>query len=129
MATYIEFSTSNGQKLIIEATVSPLADAWTDPALAGKVSAIGDAVNRITSGAEDLFEKALAAATSTHARAFAAALQELNHPPSEASLEFGLKMSAEMGNVIVSKIAGEANYNIKLTWKSTTAPRDDHGSN
>ncbi len=117
MATYLEFTTSNGQKLIIEAAVNPSTAAVTDPALAGKVSGIGDAVNRITSGAQDLFEKALSTATSTHARAFASALQELTDPPSEATLEFGLKVSAELGNVIVSKIASESNYTIRLTWK------------
>jgi hypothetical protein len=128
MATYFEFSTSNGQKVIIETTSSAPTLAVTDPTLAGKVSGIGDAVNRINSGAQELFEKALAATTSAHARAFAAGLQELSDPPSEASLEFGIKISAELGNVIVSKIAGESSYTIKLTWKSATGPNEDHGS-
>jgi hypothetical protein len=128
MATYVEFSTTNGQKVIIEATPDPLTFAGTDPVLAGKVSGLTDSVNRIASGAQELFEKALAAVTSTHARAFAAALQELTYPPSEATMEFGVKVSAELGNVVVSKIAGESNYNIKLTWKNTTKPRENNGS-
>jgi hypothetical protein len=128
MASYVEFSTSNGQKVFIEVTDSPSTTAADDPALAGKVSGLTDAVDRITSGAQDVFEKALAATTSTHARAFAAALQELSYPPDEATLEFGLKVSAELGNVIVSKIVGESNYTIKLTWKSSSGAGGSHGS-
>jgi hypothetical protein len=41
--------------------------------------------------------------------------------PSEAEVTLGLKLSAEVG-VIVSKVAGEATLQVKLTWRRDAAP-------
>lgn len=123
MPAYIEVPSERGGKLIIESEAGPIPIGEVDPALAGKVSGIADAAKRITTGASDIFESALKAVTLAHAEAFHAALAAITNPPNEATLEFGLKMSAELGAVVVSKVATEANYTIKLTWKDLPAKK------
>lgn len=123
MPAYIEVPSAHGSKLIIEAESAPISIGTDDAALAGKVSGIADAAKRVTAGATEIFENALKAVTLAHAEAFQAALGAISSPPSEATLEFGLKISAELGAVVVSKVATEANYTIKLTWKDVTRPQ------
>jgi hypothetical protein len=116
MSAYVEFLTENDGKVIIETTSSSSTVDFGDPKLA-KVAGIGDVLRRVSTGAEDVFEKAVSVVTSTHARAFYDALQSVASPPNEATLEFGLKVSADLGSIVVSKIAAESNYTVKLTWK------------
>jgi hypothetical protein len=49
------------------------------------------------------------------ARAFMDRISELR--PQEAEISMGLKLSAEAG-LVVSKIAGEASFGVKLVWRS-----------
>jgi hypothetical protein len=43
-------------------------------------------------------------------------LRHLSDPPSEAEVEFGLKLSTEAGALIASA-STEANFKVTLTWK------------
>jgi len=51
-------------------------------------------------------------------RSVVGALREL--APDEHEVEFGIKLNAEAG-VVVAKTAVEGHFNVKLTWKSSTA--------
>lgn len=50
------------------------------------------------------------------------AIQSLSHPPSDIEIAFGLKAAGELGNVVISKVNAEANYSVKLSWKSVNKP-------
>jgi Trypsin-co-occurring domain 1 len=45
-------------------------------------------------------------------------LKNLVTAPSEFELEFGIKLTADAG-AIFTKVGGEANFNIKATWKNS----------
>lgn len=44
-------------------------------------------------------------------------LRSLSDPPDEVSVEFGLKMNAQLGAVVIASAGAEANYKVTLTWK------------
>jgi hypothetical protein len=116
MAAYVEISSADGGGFLLE---SPLPAQPGDPALIGKIAAETGVIQRVIAGGLDEFDKTVRSVIQINARAFCRALEDLPKPPSEATLEFGLKASAEVGNVVVSKASAEANYTIKLTWKRT----------
>jgi hypothetical protein len=120
MSTYVGFDASNGSKLLIEIENPALQAETIDPDLAGKATGVPAVVERAIASGSELFESAIKTVTQLHATAFYAALLTLPRPPTEATVEFGIKASAELGNFVVSKMAGEANYTIKLTWKLLT---------
>lgn len=46
-------------------------------------------------------------------------LQELEPPPDEIGLEFGIQLTAEAG-AFVATVAAEANFKVSLTWRNGT---------
>lgn len=56
------------------------------------------------------------------AESIIAKLRDLAEVPSEVTVEFGIKLSAEAG-VLLSKAAAEGNYKITLKWTRTTPER------
>ena len=48
---------------------------------------------------------------------FVNALKNLDVPPRETEITFGIKVSGEIGNFVIAKSSGEVNYHIKLVWK------------
>lgn len=48
--------------------------------------------------------------------AMVAKLRDLMDAPDEIEIHFGIQLSAEVG-AIVAHTAGEANFNVRLTWK------------
>jgi hypothetical protein len=73
----------------------------------------GEAVTVAQSG----FEQAVGRAVSLNVRAFLAAVDALEEPPSQMEITFGLKATGEVGNLAVGKVAGESNYQVKMVWK------------
>lgn len=73
--------------------------------------------------AQSGFEEAVRRAVSVNARAFLAAANSLEEPPAEMELTFGLKATGEVGNLAVGRVAGESNYQVRMTWRR---PDGDH---
>ncbi|MBI4874235.1 MAG: hypothetical protein HY822_06355 [Acidobacteria bacterium] len=44
-------------------------------------------------------------------------------PPTDVEITFGLKASAELQGFVIAKAGAEANYTVRLAWKSQPAPR------
>jgi hypothetical protein len=63
------------------------------------------------------FEEATSSVTPA-ARSLIARLQQLENPPQEIGLEFGIQLTAETGAFIAS-VAAEANFKVSLTWRSS----------
>jgi Trypsin-co-occurring domain 1 len=74
--------------------------------------------------ADKTFEEATAAVTPA-ARSLIARLREMDDPPHEIGIEFGVQLSAQTGAFIAS-IAAEANFKVTMTW--TASPRLDHSA-
>jgi hypothetical protein len=102
-------------------TVCILVEVDEREVMAGVSKAgIKEAAGSAIAEAKMLFENAVGMAIGVNVRAFQHALEKLPTPPTDAEISFGLKVTGEVGNVVISKIAGEANYSVKLVWKSDT---------
>ena len=51
------------------------------------------------------------------ASVFTASLASHDPKPTAVEINFGLEASGEAGNFIISKVAGEANFSVKMSWK------------
>lgn len=88
-------------------------------AKAGLASTIVDQVLQ----ARQSLQETVTAALRANVQAFASAVTSLESAPTEWSVEFGLKMTGDFGNVVVAKLSAEANYSVKLTWKADTVTK------
>lgn len=118
MANYLRFSSGEGEA----ADVLVEVDAAGDLPVVGEQNAglrqwardqAGEAVAVARSG----FEQAVRQAVSVNVRAFLAAAEALDEPPAEMEITFGLKVTGEVGNLAVGKVAGESNYQVKMVWR------------
>lgn len=91
-----------------EGILPRVGGAGSEAPLVGKLS-IDDAV-AVVGRLSDAFSKALATGPAR---------------PSEVEIEFGLEASADLGGLIVGKISGKANFNVKMTWKTTGEVKPD----
>jgi hypothetical protein len=60
-------------------------------------------------------EAALQRVLQANVNAFMTAIESLETPPTELEIAFGLKVSTEIGGFMVSKLSGDANYNVTLS--------------
>lgn len=115
MPSYIAFDNPDGTRTLVE--VEEAVTAPGAPVKAGLGTMVGDAV-RV---ANTSLQEALAAAIRSNAEALHRGVQEIAPPPAELEVSFALKATGELGNVAVGKAGGEANYSVKLVWKSVAA--------
>lgn len=119
MTGYLRFEGPDGITVLLESEEEDLGeDAGVQKAGLREKFRDGVAV------AQDSFEQAIVRIVGAHARVFADAVREIDDPPDEAELTFGLKATGEMGNFVVTKVAGEMNYGVRLVWN---ARRPDGG--
>jgi hypothetical protein len=74
----------------------------------------GDAVV----AAESKFDAAIGTAVRQSVLALRDAVLGLPDAPGEVELTFSLKATGEVGNVAIAKVGGEANFTVRLLWKS-----------
>jgi hypothetical protein len=53
-------------------------------------------------------------------------LRALSTPPDDMSVSFGLKASADLGNLAIGKVGAEANYAVTLRWRKEDKKPEDH---
>ena len=118
MARYIEFSTGEGEALLIE------VDEQEAPApgvmKAGLLERRG---TDVVASAKRSFDDAVRAIVGQNVESFTGAVTQLKKPPDEVELLFALKATGEVGNFAIAKVGGEANFTIRLSWKGV-APED-----
>ncbi|BAY87688.1 hypothetical protein NIES267_72120 (plasmid) [Calothrix parasitica NIES-267] len=103
MKHIIEFPLDDGDSVLIEVDEA----ASTDDRIS-----IGEQVSQT---AQQSFESALEKVKPV-ADTIMSKVRNLNDPADEVEVQFGIKMSAELGAVIASGNA-EVNYQINLKWK------------
>jgi hypothetical protein len=77
-----------------------------------------DTIARTAGCAAEALREGLGTAIRANVEILAVALHDLTSAPDAVELSFGLKVSGDLGNVIITKISAEANYSVKLIWKS-----------
>lgn len=103
MTVLLEVPLKSGETMVVE-----VDEEQAGPVPAGRGP--GEIVARATEGFEDAISGALAGA-----RALFDQLRSVN-APDEVVVEFGLKVTGEAG-IVFSKVGGEGNFNVTLTWK------------
>jgi hypothetical protein len=100
----VEFPLDGGGSVFIESD---------EPELAGTVR-VGRA-DGVPEKAKQTFEQSLET-VRTVAGALLAKVDELSDRPDELEIEFGIKLSGEIGAILASAKA-EANYAVTMTWR------------
>ncbi len=103
MKRLIAFPTEDGSSIVVEVDEEP-------PAGAVRASRSDEVVDR----AQETFEAALSMVRPA-AEVLVARLRDLSDQPSEVSVEFGVKLSAEAG-AIIAETGAEANFRVTLSW-------------
>lgn len=106
MKRLIEFPLEDGSSIVVETD---------EPAPEGGVIRAARP-GEVAETARQTFEAALEKLKPV-AGTIIAKLRGLSDPPDEAVVEFGLKMSAQAGAVVVATIGAEAHYKVTLTWR------------
>jgi hypothetical protein len=109
MAQYVKFKTADGGFILVEAS-------GTSPNTGTSKAGLGDKVQETVTHAQESFDGAMDVIGQSSS-AFLAKIQSIAEPPESVEITFGLKVSAELGNFVVAKAGGEANFEVKLTWK------------
>src|SRR5262249_20918731 len=118
MTSYLRFPPEEGEAadVLVEVDAAeglPMASEQN----AGLRQWAQDRAGETVAVAQSGFEQAVKAAVNLNVRAFLAAVEALEAPPAELEVTFGLKATGEVGNLAVGKIAGESNYQVRLTWR------------
>ena len=118
MTNYLLFASGEGEA----ADVLVEVDAAEDLPVASEHNAglrqwTRDQADEAVAVAQSGFEQAVRRAVSLNVQAFLAAVEALEKPPAEMEIMFGLKATGEVGNLAVGKVAGDSNYQVKMTWR------------
>ena len=73
--------------------------------------------NIISNAISESFSDSISKMLSININALQKALVDNHELPDQIEIEFGLKASAEISNIIVGKIGGDCNYSVKVIWK------------
>jgi hypothetical protein len=117
MVSYVKFELKDGTIVYIESTETPKGASGLIPA--------GRAAEHAAEATAVSFESAVDAV-----RKMAVALSQnlqagFVQPPEELSVSFGLKVSGELGALVVSRGGMEANYNVSLRWRRKGEDKDE----
>lgn len=104
MSELVEYELADGSRVLIE----------VEQLRTGPVTRGGRAEDVVTK-AESTLEHALRRIGPVTAAAFAQ-LRDVAEPPDEIDIEFGVKLSADLG-AIIARTGGEANFKISLRWR------------
>ena len=104
MSELVEYELGDGSRILIE-----VEERSTGPVMRG-----GRAQDLVTK-ADSTLEQALSKIGPVTAAAFAQ-LRNVAEPPDEIDIEFGVKLSADVG-AIIARTGGEANFQISLRWR------------
>ena len=104
MSELVEYELDDGTRVLIE-----VEERDTGPVTRGGRG--GDLIKQ----ADGTLQQALSRIGPVTAAAFAQ-LRDMAEPPDEIDIEFGVKLSADVG-AIIARTGGEANFQISLRWR------------
>lgn len=115
MTSYIQFTTEDNKTILVEVDEEEISSKKGTVKVGLKENLQGTVAM-----AQSSFSTAIKSAIKYNAQGFIEAVHSLPKPPSEVEITFGLKVTAEVGNVAVGKINGDTNYAVKLVWKGAS---------
>jgi hypothetical protein len=107
MRKLVEYPLHDGGTVLVQ-----VEDVSSGPVTRG----LGERAKDIAERSTQTFEEATRSVTPA-AESLIGRLQQLEHPPEDIALEFGIQLTAEAGAFIAS-VAAEANFKVSLTWRS-----------
>jgi hypothetical protein len=121
MTRYIQFG-SESEPILVEVSEAEVAprSGVVKVGLKDMAEELGSSTVAL---AHSTFDQAVDRVLRPSAQAFIQSIRAITVPPSEVEIEFGLKITGELGNVAVGKFGGETNFNVKLTWKQSGADK------
>jgi hypothetical protein len=105
---YIKFELEDGSFVYIETTDTPKGAGGLIPSSRGDNAAQASAS----------FDKSIETIRKMASTMLSGLREGFTEPPEEVTINFGLKASAELGNLVVARGGMEANYNVMLRWRS-----------
>lgn len=105
MTSYIESETKDGSTIRIEVETAAKGVGFSQAAASGKVTSEGG----------DAYSQTLGTIRAC-ASGIIGSLQEMEHPPQTASVNFAIKIDAESG-AMIARAADNAQFKVSLTWK------------
>jgi hypothetical protein len=106
MATYIKFELEDGTAVYMETTDVAKGSSGLLPSTRGT-----------TEQASISFEKSVDAVRKMAVAMLNNLREGFTEQPEEVQINFGLKGSAELGNLVVARSGMESNYNVMLRWR------------
>jgi len=111
MSKYVEFPLNGGGVIVIEAADEKKAGA-SGFMRSGEPSN-SEAADKAQTSFEASFEQ-----IRQSADAIIRKLSDLSQKPDEVEINFGLRVSAELGQLVVAKSGSDSNYGVTLRWRS-----------
>lgn len=108
MASYLKFELEDGTIIYLETIEAPKGTGGLIPASREDTS----------ERANLSFERSFTAVRKMAATMLKDLREGFSQEPEEVSITFGLKASAEMGDLIVSRGGMDANFGVTLRWRS-----------
>jgi hypothetical protein len=112
---YVKFELNDGTFVFIEASDQPRGASGLLPPSKGdhpstlEVVSFDDSISAVRKMAEAMVEQMR---------------EKFQGPPDEVQINFGLKASAEVGGIIVSRGGMESNFNVMLRWGNRNKKND-----
>ena len=107
MASYVKFTLEDGTVVYVESSDAPKGSGSLIP-----TRGAGEAIEQATAS----FEKSVGAVRKMAATLIGGLREGFEEKPTEITVSFGLKASADLGNLVVARTGVEANYNVSLRW-------------
>lgn len=120
MTKYIQFGDEENGAVLVEVDEEEVPSTDEGLVKVGLRKGLGNAVVV----ANKTFYTAIKKAIHYNVQGFMDAVHSLPEPPNEVEINFGLKITGQVGNVAVAKASGETNYTVKLSWKKPPAPNN-----
>lgn len=111
MSKFVEFPLNGGGVIVIEAVDEK--KAGSSGFMRGGEPGGGEAADKAQASFEASFEQ-----IRQSAEAIITKLSDLSQKPDEVEINFGLRVSAELGQLVVAKAGSDSNYGITLRWRS-----------
>ncbi|MEH2306640.1 CU044_2847 family protein [Nostoc sp.] len=116
MTSYIQFTTEDNETILVEIDEEEISSKKGTTVKVG----LKENLQGTVAMAQSVFSTAIKSAIKSNVQGLIEAVHSLPKPPSEVEITFGLKATAEFGNVAVGKINGDTNYTVKLVWKAAS---------
>lgn len=116
MSKFVEFPLAGGGVIVIEAADEK--KAGSSGFMRGEAGG-AEAADKAQASFEASFEQ-----IRQSADAIITKLSDLSHKPDEVEINFGLRVSAELGQLVVAKSGSDSNYGVTLRWRSER-PKDE----